>query len=384
MVEKIFIPIITMLFLITPVLAQENLGVDSGITPGSAFYKMDLFFEEIRSNLIFNPEKKISYALEKSDERLAEIDFLITNKQKLQGKVLVCHQGSNALINIKSLKRHLEHGDTLGGCEQSPEPEQPKNETPPEEPTPQATCTDSDGGINYYEKGVVTKEYYYYKEGILTKGNEEYVEICNNEGTNNVWNGNFPPNTLHEGYCSNNDIAYEWKICSEDCINGACVDSQTIPPKNETILDIDMDDTIQALVEIAEGERTKLLLQIQKEILSLSIDKVEKLDEVQANFQKHINILTQVRSKAPIQAQKGLTNAIERSSKSKENIENVKSNINKNGGGKSEGKKLKEIVSNDIVNTLNGESGGAVSGSNGGTEGTSIDSTTSDGSEKKG
>jgi len=83
------------------------------------------------------------------------------------------------------------------------------------------TCTDTDGGINYYLKG--------YTKGILGGANclagtsagrtvcsGEYVELydkCNDYNTNN----------LDELYCDNNKVMTIGKTCENGCKDGACL-----------------------------------------------------------------------------------------------------------------------------------------------------------------
>ena len=60
------------------------------------------------------------------------------------------------------------------------------------------TCTDSDGGINYYVKGITT-----------------YVGNVTDFCTSN--------NSLREYYCVTNGIESVNTTCSYGCINGACL-----------------------------------------------------------------------------------------------------------------------------------------------------------------
>ena len=74
-------------------------------------------------------------------------------------------------------------------------------------------CTDTDGGLNYFERGTV--------EGWNIDHTERMVnsDACNN--------GN-----LVEMYCNENDvIAYEFDVeCEFGCLNGACVSEQAELP----------------------------------------------------------------------------------------------------------------------------------------------------------
>ena len=60
------------------------------------------------------------------------------------------------------------------------------------------TCTDSDGGKNYYQKGTVTVD------------GTSYTDYCLDE------------NRLIEYYCSNNQMRFDTYACSYGCENGAC------------------------------------------------------------------------------------------------------------------------------------------------------------------
>lgn len=72
------------------------------------------------------------------------------------------------------------------------------------------TCTDSDGGIEYYTKGIV------YTEGPTTLGGlttGTYNDLCWNNGP-----------VLHEWYCGTDKTAYKKEYtCPNGCKDGACV-----------------------------------------------------------------------------------------------------------------------------------------------------------------
>jgi hypothetical protein len=85
-----------------------------------------------------------------------------------------------------------------------------------------ATCIDSDGGINYYVRGTTTGVYLYLQnQGILPS-----YDTC-------VGNfGNLPNGLeigINEFYCENNfkiDTMYE---CPNGCLNGTCINNGTTP-----------------------------------------------------------------------------------------------------------------------------------------------------------
>ena len=86
------------------------------------------------------------------------------------------------------------------------------------EPT-ENTCTDSDGGLNYYNKGIVT----FFGE----EGGREMPDFCDNDGL------------LHEYYCLDTEGYYSVQkyVCPNRCKNGACV--EYIQPKEYICTDSD-------------------------------------------------------------------------------------------------------------------------------------------------
>ena len=74
-----FIPILVVMallmgILISPALAQENINVDTGITPDSPFYFVDNFWKSVRLTFTFNKIRKIERRMEFARERLAEAE----------------------------------------------------------------------------------------------------------------------------------------------------------------------------------------------------------------------------------------------------------------------------------------------------------------------
>ena len=74
------------------------------------------------------------------------------------------------------------------------------------------TCTDSDGGKNYYTKGNVT---------VCTYGVQS--------GGCGLLSDNCVGNTLQEGYCDGNNNRVDSYVCPNGCSNGACISNQTCP-----------------------------------------------------------------------------------------------------------------------------------------------------------
>ena len=66
-----------------------------------------------------------------------------------------------------------------------------------------ATCTDSDGGLNYYVKGV------------LSVGDNTYSDVCADS------------NFVKEYFCDNPPSYYDNYYCPNGCLNGACVNNGT-------------------------------------------------------------------------------------------------------------------------------------------------------------
>jgi len=73
------------------------------------------------------------------------------------------------------------------------------------------TCTDSDGGEDYYVKGTVTL------------GTSTYADICNSGSTGLPLNGNYPATAVVEKYCVNNTLDVKYFDCPNGCKDGACV-----------------------------------------------------------------------------------------------------------------------------------------------------------------
>jgi hypothetical protein len=84
-----------------------------------------------------------------------------------------------------------------------------------------AKCTDSDGGLNPYEKGTVK-----YK-------GKSYIDFCWENGTN-VTASNY---SVAEFYCWNNQANRTLIYCPDGCSNGACLINVTKIIANITVLD---------------------------------------------------------------------------------------------------------------------------------------------------
>lgn len=96
-------------------------------------------------------------------------------------------------------------------------------------PTPTPACTDTDGGINLYEQGVV--------EGLDQNGNSgSYTDVCVYQ-TNCFLSpsGCSSSYTLNEGHCRTRDNGTKYfsitaRNCALGCANGACINSGSITP----------------------------------------------------------------------------------------------------------------------------------------------------------
>lgn len=74
-----------------------------------------------------------------------------------------------------------------------------------------ATCIDSDGGLNYYVRGTIS--------------------ACNESSSGGTCTGTYDRcdgNTLIEGYCNGNEMAFERYACSNGCSNGACINKTSV------------------------------------------------------------------------------------------------------------------------------------------------------------
>jgi eight-cysteine-cluster-containing protein len=78
------------------------------------------------------------------------------------------------------------------------------------DPCPSTTCTDSDGGKNYYQLGTATMT------------GQSLTDHCNEDGT------------LTEKYCSANQITAEIYQCPYGCSDGVCLKQQTTPTCTDT------------------------------------------------------------------------------------------------------------------------------------------------------
>lgn len=85
--------------------------------------------------------------------------------------------------------------------------------------TPSATCTDSDGGINYYEKG-------------MTSGNHQ--DSCFKD-KNWAAGVNYDVNGLYEKYCDGQTRVVEYS-CPYGCSDGACLENTTTATTSIEIL----------------------------------------------------------------------------------------------------------------------------------------------------
>jgi hypothetical protein len=91
---------------------------------------------------------------------------------------------------------------------------------PPPIPTP-ASCSDSDGGINYAVKGNTLDE---------ASGNANYTDVCTNQEIVNrsvAWTPSLTGNVLVEYYCGGNNYLWNFVDCSKEgfssCSEGRCI-----------------------------------------------------------------------------------------------------------------------------------------------------------------
>lgn len=95
--------------------------------------------------------------------------------------------------------------------------------------TTNKTCTDSDGGINYYTKGEVVVCTFYESDLGGGGGCGALVDYCSGD-------------VLTEGYCEGTSSKSVKYTCPYGCTNGACIETQittTTTPTNKTCTDSD-------------------------------------------------------------------------------------------------------------------------------------------------
>lgn len=111
--------------------------------------------------------------------------------------------------------------------------------------TTTSTCTDSDGGLNYYVKGTTVGPNVYGK--ILTK--EDY---CTNNGLDQVQSAS----NIEEYYCDSSDFCHgTFYNCPNGCENGACLQATTT---TLNIIESQLADISKAVTSLTE-EINKLL-----------------------------------------------------------------------------------------------------------------------------
>ena len=101
MIKSIVIGIMMLLVVsgITPAYAEDLDLVDPGITPDSAFYPLDVFFDDIGVALAFGNENKLNKQLDVAEERLAEVNAM------LKANNTECAQ--EAIENHNALMEHV-------------------------------------------------------------------------------------------------------------------------------------------------------------------------------------------------------------------------------------------------------------------------------------
>jgi hypothetical protein len=87
------------------------------------------------------------------------------------------------------------------------------------------TCTDSDGGINYYLKGTLTNS------GSQTN----YLTLTHDDFCWSNSSGQY----VNEFYCSNGYQASKLYLCPDGCLNGACIQPQNQTNRTNTCTDSD-------------------------------------------------------------------------------------------------------------------------------------------------
>lgn len=129
---------------------------------------------------------------------------------KLAGESLSFKNTSNAglndfnikLLNKEYLVKEYKYSGCENGCQNGACIQNKTN----------ASCTDSDGGLDYYTKGTVL---------VVggSAGDSSYTDICNYEA-----NSIYPYNSVVEKYCdSDKNIGSQYYTCPTGCEDGACI-----------------------------------------------------------------------------------------------------------------------------------------------------------------
>ncbi len=112
---------------------------------------------------------------------------------------------------------------------------------PPPTPTPvNATCTDSDGGLNYYTRGNGTGLYSSSKEKGVIWGENANKCTARSDAKNgysihyDCCSDSANSNQINEAYCENGILLAHGYQCPNGCLNGACKIPPTPRPANVT------------------------------------------------------------------------------------------------------------------------------------------------------
>ncbi|MCX6817348.1 MAG: hypothetical protein NTU57_00645 [Candidatus Aenigmarchaeota archaeon] len=95
------------------------------------------------------------------------------------------------------------------------------------------TCTDSDGGKNYYTKGTVTDGNGVSTDGCFVQGNKDPSAPPECFGSDGTGNGK----CINEGFCENEKTNYAIVMCPNGCKDGACVGGDNVKEQVKCVFD---------------------------------------------------------------------------------------------------------------------------------------------------
>jgi len=115
------------------------------------------------------------------------------------------------------------------------------------------SCTDSDGGLNYYVKGTVVLSY--------PDRQEVYEDVCTHDLDRGIW-------YLHEEYCNNGIEDTDTHVCPNGCSNGACIQAEETQTYSFKAGEHMQEET---------SGKTIMVMAVYESSVSISVDGVEKI-----------------------------------------------------------------------------------------------------------
>lgn len=103
-IKRSFLVLVSFLIIVfsSPISASASIG--AGVKPGSFFYFFDTTFENISLFFTFNSESKVKKALKHADERLAEVEALVEDKNPNAVKTAITNYESNIALAAEKSK----------------------------------------------------------------------------------------------------------------------------------------------------------------------------------------------------------------------------------------------------------------------------------------